>query len=201
MLEAASKLVAERYAWRGYTDPAKDSTDDSHAITLVAETGGTTVGTLTVRLDGPSGLRVDENYPDQVSALRADGRKVCELTQLALAAEADTRAVLSTLFGLAYCLGKTLDEVTDVLIEVNPRHVEFYRRLMGFAVAAGERLCDRVQAPAVLLRASVDELEKRVLAYCNPDAVEQALASAQRLCNGTSTVRSASEPTGLTVAA
>jgi len=183
MLEAASRLVAERYSWRGYSAPATDGLEDGRAITLVAETGGATVGTLTVRLDGPRGLRADENYPDQISALRAEGRKVCELTQLALAAEVDTRAVLSTLFGLAYCLGTTLHDVTDVLIEVNPRHVEFYRRLLGFVVAAGERLCERVQAPAVLLRASAEDLEKRVLMYCNPDAVEQALASARRLCS------------------
>jgi hypothetical protein len=185
MLEAASQLVAERYAWRGYMDPVNALSEDDRAITLIAQAGGATVvGTLTVRLDGPRGLRVDENYPEEVSALRAEGRKVCEFTQLALAAEADTKAVLSTLFGLAYCLGKTLQEVTDVLIEVNPRHVQFYRRLLGFVVAAGERLCERVQAPAVLLRASVDELEKRVLTYCSPDAVEQALVSARRLCQG-----------------
>jgi N-acyl amino acid synthase FeeM len=181
-LEAASKLVAERYAWRGYIPPTRDSSDDDRAITLIAETGGTTVGTMTVRLDGPQGLRVDENYPDQVSALRSQGRKVCELTQLALAAQADTKVVLSTLFGLAYRLGTTLHDVTDVLIEVNPRHVQFYRRLLGFAVAAGERLCERVQAPAVLLRASVEELEKRLLAYCNPDAIDETVCSVRRLC-------------------
>jgi hypothetical protein len=200
MLEAARRLVAERYAWRGYVDPTSDSADDGRAITLVAENGASTVvGTLTVRLDGPQGLRVDENYPEQVSALRAEGRKLCEFTQLALAAEADTRAVLSTLFGLAYCLGTALNEVTDVLIEVNPRHVEFYRRLLGFVVAAGERLCERVQAPAVLLRASVDELEKRALAYCSPDALEEALVSAQRLRQGR-TVVSASDSVAIAAA-
>src|SRR4051812_12546083 len=47
MLEAASKLVAERYSWRGYSTPARDCLEDGRAITLVAETGGATVGTLT----------------------------------------------------------------------------------------------------------------------------------------------------------
>src|SRR5262245_39129562 len=67
MLDAASRLVAERYAWRGYIVPGQGALanrDDGRAITLVAETAGATVGTLTVRVDGPCGLRADENYPE-----------------------------------------------------------------------------------------------------------------------------------------
>jgi len=39
-----------------------------------------------------------------------------------------------------------------VLIEVNPRHVRFYERMLGFEQVAEERLDPAVQAPAVLLR-------------------------------------------------
>jgi hypothetical protein len=34
---------------------------------------------------------------------------------------------------------------------VNPRHVSFYRRLLGFTVLSGPRLNARVNAPSVLL--------------------------------------------------
>ena len=52
----------------------------------------------------------------------------------------------------------------DVLIEVNPRHVRFYERMLGFAQAAEERLDPEVNAPAVLMRLDLrhcaDEIER-----------------------------------------
>ncbi len=41
--------------------------------------------------------------------------------------------MLAALFGLAYPLGRVVHEATDVLIEVNPRHVASYQRVSGFA--------------------------------------------------------------------
>jgi hypothetical protein len=181
-LDEATRLVQARYTWRGYLmtgDDVSPGCDDSCALTLIAEAGGATVGTMTVGLDGPRGLLADESYPEQVSAARSQGGRVCELRRLALAEHVDTRTVLSTLFGLAYGVAKTLQDVTDVFIEVNPRHVAFYRRVLGFAVAAGERVCERVHAPAVLLRTSVEELEARLRAYCNAATSERTPARMQ----------------------
>src|SRR4051794_24488060 len=49
MLEAANRLVAERYAWRGYIDPAPERADDGRVITLIAENAAlAVVGTVTV---------------------------------------------------------------------------------------------------------------------------------------------------------
>ena len=172
-LDEAGRLVSERYAWRGYltrSASACPSAKHPSAVTLIARAGGATVGTMTVGLDGPGGLSVDESYGEQVSAARSQGRRVCELTRLALAKQANTKTVLSSLFALAYGIASALHDVTDVFIEVNPRHVGFYRRVFGFATAAGERMCQRVHAPAVLLYASVDELEARLNRYCNPEA-------------------------------
>jgi hypothetical protein len=45
---------------------------------------------------------------------------------------------------------------------VNPRHVRFYRRVFGFAVAAAERVCERVGAPSVLLRLDLECFGRRL---------------------------------------
>lgn len=172
-LDEATRLVQGRYAWRGYQTPSGNASAayrDRSVVTLIAETGGSTVGTMTIGLDGPQGLLADESYAERVSAVRSQGGRVCELGGLALAAQADTRTVLSTMFGLAYGVAKALHDVTDVFIEVNPRHVGFHRRVFGFVVDAGERFCERVQVPAVLLRTSMEELETRLRAYCNAAA-------------------------------
>jgi hypothetical protein len=66
------------------------------------------------------------------------------------------------LFSLAHAVGRTTHDVTDVLIEVNPRHVGFYSRVLDFTIAAGEKFCERVHAPSVLLQLEIEALEERV---------------------------------------
>ena len=171
-LRAAGDLVMRRYAWRGYMIDARTldapvpGESVSTAITLIAnDAAGETVGTLTLGLDGPKGLRVDDTYGSELDAIRAAGRRLCELTRLAVDEGADSKTVLAALFSLAFLLGRVLHRATDVFIEVNPRHVAFYERALGFVVAAGERICERVKAPSVLLRLEVEKLEERLRAF------------------------------------
>lgn len=166
-LRAAQALVRKRYAWRGYClDGAADAghrcDGTEREITVIATNDRVTVGTITLGLDGPHGLRADETHGDSVAGARQQGRRVCELTRLAVDERADSRAVLASLFTLVYEVGRTIHGVTDVFVEVNPRHVAFYTRVLGFVVAAGERFCERVRAPSVLLRLEVEQLEQRL---------------------------------------
>jgi len=170
-MSAAHGLVRRRYAWRGYSldDPSDARLPDirpSREITVIASDDHATVGTLTLGLDGPRGLRADETHGDSVANARLEGRRVCELTRLAVDERADSRAVLASLFTLVYEVGRTIHGVTDVFVEVNPRHVAFYTRVLGFVVAAGERFCERVRAPSVLLHLEVGQLEERLRALC-----------------------------------
>ena len=84
------------------------------------------------------------------------------LTRFALAGHAEWKAVMSSLFGMAYTLGRKVHGVTDAFIEVNPRHVPFYERALGFTVAAGERFCERAKAPSILLRLELARLDDRL---------------------------------------
>lgn len=160
-VEAAAALVESRYAARGYR-VAPDGAERRPSITLIATERTAVVGTLSLRFDGPQGLAADETYGDAIDAIRRPGRDVCELTRLAVERGADSRSVLSALFDLAYAVGRQLHGITDVFVEVNPRHIAFYRRLFGFAVAAGARVCPRVMAPSVLLRLELARLEARL---------------------------------------
>jgi hypothetical protein len=184
-MEAARSLVRKRYAWRGYeVDLADDHAADSprerisHEITFVAANAEATVGTVTLRLDGPLGLRAEETHGEVIQSARLGGRRVCELTRLAVAARVDSHAVLASLFSLAYGAGRTVHGVTDVFIEVNPRHVAFYSRVLGFVVAAGERICERVRAPSVLLHVEVAALAIHLEALVRQVFVQPMLAQA-----------------------
>jgi hypothetical protein len=154
--EAASLLIRKMYGWRGYAvDP--EQAQETNKITLYAETGGVVVGTMSLCLDSPSMLPADENFNDKLSALRDQGRRLCEPSRLAID-KGVTKRVFAALIHISYIYAHNIHRFTDYVIEVNPRHVMFYKRMLGFADFAGERLCSRVGAPAVLLRLPLSEM-------------------------------------------
>ncbi len=122
----------------------------------------TTLGTITLRLDGPGGLSAEATHGDTMQDVRAEDRRLGELTRLAVAEGVDSRLVLASLFGLVYAVGRMVHGVTDVFIEVNPRHVAFYSRALGFVVLGDERICARVGAPSVLLHLDVEILDEQL---------------------------------------
>jgi hypothetical protein len=176
-LAAAASLVESRYAWRGYIVQPDER---ASALTVVATRRAGTVGTLTLRADGPAGLAADEGYREVLDLARRAGRRLCELTRLAIDVDAAWRPTLGALIGLAYLAGRALHDVTDVFVEVNPRHARFYQRMFGFVAAAGERFCPRVEAPAVLLRLELERLEARlrgIALFAPPGDTRTALAA------------------------
>ena len=156
---AASALVESRYAWRGY---AVQPDDSRAAMILVATRDTAAVGTLTLHTDGPGGLSADAGYGAAIDAARASGRRVCELTRLAIEVGAAWQPTLGVLVGLAYLAARVIHQATDVFVEVNPRHARFYERMFGFVAAAGQRICPRVAAPAVLLRLELQRFDAMV---------------------------------------
>lgn len=162
--ESATLLIKKMYAWRGY-DAAGATGDNPNRITLMADTGGIAIGTVTIGLDSPAGLLVDGIYRDVVDKLRAEGCVVCEYTKLAVDQEIKSKRVLASLFHLATIYAHHIHQATDAVIEVNPRHVQFYHRMLGFEQAGEERMCERANAPAVLMRLRYSYLDEQVAKY------------------------------------
>lgn len=147
-----SALIERRYAWRGYSATPLPATSQQGKLTVSASVDGGTVATITVGLDLSEGLYVSGVYPDAVNRLRNEGRKLCEFTKLAVDEAMRSPAILGAIFHVACMYAIEVHRCTDVLIEVNPRHVRFYERMLGFTQAAEERLDSAINAPAVLLR-------------------------------------------------
>jgi len=162
---AARQLVRRMYSHRGYLAPAVDEPVDPHTVTLVVARADEPVGTLSVGFDSPRGLLCDELFKAEVERLRASGRRVCEFTKLALDIDADSQQVLASLFHMAYLHAHRLRGCHDVLIEVNPRHVAYYRRMLDFRVAGEERVCPRVNAPAVLMALDLAHIRRQIERY------------------------------------
>jgi len=161
--KSASLLIEKMYSWRGYASP--DLIRDPNKITLVAYQDDKVVGTLTLGLDSPDGMVVDQLYKREADELRATGRRPCDITRLAVDQDIKSKSVLAALFHLSFIYGHNIHRATDFLIEVNPRHVLFYQKMLGFEPFGEEKVCPRVNAPAVLLRLDLAHADQQIVRY------------------------------------
>ena len=76
-------------------------------------------------------LQVGTPFPDEVDALRQAGSSVCEFTTLAMDHVVRSSRVLGSLFHVACIYAHRVMDFDTLLIEVNPRHVRFYERMLG----------------------------------------------------------------------
>lgn len=160
--QSANLLIRRMYSWRGYTTAAAPVAHTTNKICLSVFFGEQTIGTLTVGLDSADGLSADNMYQDRIDPLRKAGHILCEMTKLAVDPNVRSRKVLSSLFHIAYIHARYLSGCTDILAEVNPRHVAFYERMLGFHSLGEERHCERVNAPAVLMRVETAFMDAQV---------------------------------------
>jgi hypothetical protein len=168
--EDVTNLVERRYASRGY----QIADAEPNLFTFVASDRGVPMGTVSVRIDAESPLVSEESYPKEIADLRAAGYRLCEYTRLALDDKALSKEVLAALFHTTYLYARRVRNLTHAIIEVNPRHVAFYRRALLFKVIGEERPCARVEAPAVLMLldyAVLDEVLDKF--FAQPDWREQ----------------------------
>ena len=159
--EAAGLLVRRRYAWRGY-DVGSTQGIHPNRITLSASNRDEVVATIAVGLDSVAGLFVDQLYGDELDRMRRHDRKICEFTKLAIEASVRSKPILAALFHIAYIHARRINRCTDLVVEVNPRHVAFYERMLGFMKCGVEKLDPRVGAPAVLLRLDLAHAERQI---------------------------------------
>jgi hypothetical protein len=178
-------LVVRMYSRRGYKcGTQRDCLPDTGPLTLQACADNRVFGTLNIGFDSRGELACEALYGPEIRAFRERGAVAAEFTRLAVESEYGSKELLGALFHLAYLVAARVGRASDMFIEVNPRHVAFYQRMLNFLPAGPRRMCDRVDAPAVLLHCDVDYMrqqaerhgghrgtDKRTLYpyYCSPD--------------------------------
>ncbi len=160
--ESTNLLLKQRYGWRGYQTVSLPSNQTANRITLTAIEGDETIGTITVGLDGLDGMNCEDAFGAEIAALRAAGHRVCEFTKLAIDPEAGTKRVLAGLFHVAYIVAHRLRGYDTLVMEVNPRHVRYYQRILGAQVLGAQRMNQAVKAPAVLLTISFAYIAEQI---------------------------------------
>jgi len=149
LVEQTGDLIARRYSSRGFNVPRNSA--DPNLYTFAAYESGALVGTVSMRFDSTAGLVAEQLYPGEIAGLRARNLRMCEFTRLALDEQAMSKEVLGSLFHSCYLYSHIVCGLSHAVIEVNPRHVAFYRRVLHFKQLGEQRHNLRVDAPAVLL--------------------------------------------------
>jgi hypothetical protein len=166
----ANKLVSKKYSNRGL-QTAQFFKPEPHLFTFVAYDEGALAGTVSIRLDSPDGLYAEQLYPSEIEDVRKQGFKVCEFTRLAVDASRVSKAVIAALFHTAYLYAYKLHGFDFSVIEVNPRHVAYYLRALGFEILGPERHNARVNAPAVLLCTPFEAISESLRKYAGKPGV------------------------------
>ena len=163
--ESANILINKMYSWRGYENAGIQG-NNPNRITLVASgNDDKVIGTVSVGLDSPLGLLADQMYHDELEELRSQGRKVCEFNSLAVDPTIKSKRVLASLFQIAILYPFGVFNHTDGVLEVNPRHVRFYEKMVGFTRIGPEKICPRVNAPSILMRADFSYVAEQTEKY------------------------------------
>lgn len=151
----AYRLGYNEYLKKGYIEENQyqalinDLDLDEETFTVVAYHGTKEVGTITVNTQET--LPFEEIFDCEM--VKDPNFKGAELTRLAIDEEyRNNKEILLGMFNLVFAYSSFVKNCTHLVIEVNPRHVKFYERILGFTAVAENASCPRVRgAPAVLL--------------------------------------------------
>lgn len=157
---SGSGLLSRMYASKGYALETS-ITHHPRMSGLTIQINGNTMGTLSVGVDHGD-LAAQELYPEFIESLRERGAIICEFGQFAIDPQVRSKRVMGAIFHMAVLVALRLRGATDIVIEVNPRHASFYQRMLGFSKAGPERMCERVQAPAILLHIAASTVFKNI---------------------------------------
>ena len=160
--QSANRLLSERYGWRGYHAVSLPVNQTTNRTTLTAIEDNATIGTITVGLDDSAGMNCDDVFGDELDALRRSGQRLCEFTKLAIDPMTGNRRVLAALFHVAYIVAHRLRGRDTLVMEVNPRHVRYYERMLGCRVVGDVRINRTVDAPAVLLTVDFSHIMEQI---------------------------------------
>ncbi|MBU3077657.1 hypothetical protein KOF26_07220 [Sphingomonas sp. XMGL2] len=92
------------------------------------------------------------------------------MTKFAFDPDVQSKELMAALFHIVFVYGHRTHGCTDLLIEVNPRHVRFYEAMLGFRRVGAVKMNDGVAAPAQLMWLKVAAIREQINHFANrPD--------------------------------
>lgn len=162
-LRKAYKLVHDVYLGTGFIQPEPSGMrlrifeTTSETATFVAKINGRVVGVLSIVGDSPElGLPSDSAFKPELDFLRANGTRLCEATNQAVAEEFRKSAVPTELMRCAVAHMITVG-YDKVMAAVSPSHHSFYE-LLNFRQIGSERsYSGKIHDPVVALGMDINQ--------------------------------------------
>ena len=182
--EQAFRLVHDRYVEYGYmkAQPTRRRLSLFHALpstkVFVAQDSSGVIATVTLIQDSALGLPMDGIYRDELDTLRARGRRIAEVSALAMDRRCGARGVLIVmrLMRATYAFAASVTRLDEICVAVNPRHVDFYRNALNFQTFGQLKRYETVNgAPAVALRFDLDWARERMARLAAGEAPSREL--------------------------
>lgn len=168
------EYLRKGYIPKGYCSQLRISLFNASPIstTFVAKRGSEVLAGVTLIPDSPLGIPMDKIYKDELDVLRRKGRRIAEVSQLAIATDIFGRGFFSMfnfrklifvfrLFKIVLDHALYVDKLTDLCIAINPKQQNLYKFLF-FEQFAGLKYYGSVnRAPAIALRLRLTDAEEK----------------------------------------
>ena len=180
--EAVFQMGYQIYLDKGFIKPNEQKWmvqdydfDEETTILIVQDQNKNLAGSLTMVFDGSSRLPAEKIYGKELKELKNSGERMVELSRLVVNPEyRNAKEILVLLFNYLAIYSYHIKNYTSLVVEVNPRHKDYYKALLNFDEIGIEKECPMVQnAPAVLLHLPLNRYQSEVLRCKNQDTVNK----------------------------
>lgn len=143
--------------------------DPETIILIVQDHEKNLVGSVTLVFDGDSRLPAEKIYGKELVHLKKSGDKMVELSRLIVNPHyRNAKEVLILLFNYLGIYSYHIKNYKSLIVQVNPRHKNYYKGLLNFDEVGDEKACPVVQnAPAVLLHLPLSRWQSEVVRCTN----------------------------------
>jgi len=174
--EEAFRLVYEEYLRKGYCSQITSGMRATiynalpETVTFCLWREHTLIATASLVPDSSIGLPMEKVYPEEIQVFREKGRKLCEISLLALNSDVIAKGILPLylaerlrclylLFKPILWYARKTAVCTDICIAVNPVHKPLYSSLY-FQEFGGERVYESVMGnPSIAMKLDLTQLE------------------------------------------
>jgi len=127
--------------------------DPESTILMVQDSHQNAIASITLVFNASSILPAEKIYKDEIKYLKNSGKKLLELCRLIIAPEyRNSREIIILLFNYLAIYAYYIKNYDSLVIEVNPNHKNYYKKLIKFDEIGSEKSCPQVQGqPGVLL--------------------------------------------------
>lgn len=173
--EAVFRMGYQIYLDKGFIKPNSQNWmvqnydfDEDTVILMVQDQDKNLAGSLTMVFDGSSKLPAEKIYGKELKDLKNSGERMVELSRLVVnPGYRNSKEILVLLFNYLAIYSYHIKNYTSLVVEVNPRHKDYYKALLNFDEIGKEKACPMVQnAPAVLLHLPLKRYQSEVI-RCN----------------------------------